>query len=320
MLTRRSVLLGTAATTLVPLRRSLAKASQPATPVGFAIPPNACDCHTHIYGDPKKFPLWPGRIYTPETALPPEMSKLHRALNIQRVVIVTPSPYGTDNSITLYGMKAPSSTARGIILISEDTPENDLSKMDHLGVRGIRLDLRNFFPNNPTAGRRLFQNSVLRLQRRAWHLQIIGNLKAVVGIKDLVEGSPVPVVFDHFGFVQAALGLDQPGFSDLVDLVRGGRAYVKISAAYRCSAMSPECTDMVPFAQALITANPDRILWGSDWPHPAAATPIGRKITDVTPHLQIDDGRLLNLLSVWAPDPAIRARILVDNPARLYRF
>jgi len=321
MLTRRSVLLGTAATaTLAPLQRLLAKASQPATPVSFAIPANACDCHTHIYGDPKKFPLWPGRSYTPETALPPEMAKLHRALHIQRVVIVTPSTYGTDNSVTLYGMKARGSTARGIIVISEDTPESDLDKMDHLGVRGIRLDLRNLFPSDPAAGRRLFQNSVLRLQRRAWHVQVIGTLNAVAGIKDLVQDSPVPVVFDHFGFVQGALGLDQPGFSDLVELVRGGRAYVKISAAYRCSAMSPDYTDMIPFAKALITANADRILWGTDWPHPAAATPAGRKITDVTPHLQVDDGRLLNLLAVWAPDPGIRARILVDNPARLYRF
>jgi predicted TIM-barrel fold metal-dependent hydrolase len=318
MLTRRSVLFGAAVLAL--LRRGFAKASQPATPVGFAVPPHACDCHTHIYGDPEKFPLWPGRSYTPEPALPREMSRLHRALHMERVVIVTPSTYGTDNSVTLYGMKARGSTARGIIVINEETPESDLDKMDHLGVRGIRLDMRSLFPSDPAGGRRLFQNSVPRLQRRAWHVQVIGNLSAVAGIKDLVQDSPVPVVFDHFGFAQAALGLDQPGFSDLVELVRGGRAYVKISAVYRCSAMPSDYSDMIPFAKALITANPDRILWGSDWPHPAAATPAGRKITDITPHLQVDDGRILNLLPVWAPDPDIRTKILVDNPGRLYRF
>jgi predicted TIM-barrel fold metal-dependent hydrolase len=130
----------------------------------------------------------------------------------------------------------------------------------------------------------------------------------------------VPVVFDHFGGAQAKLSVEQPGFADMLELVRTGKAYVKISGGYRASNLAPDYTDVIPLARALISANPDRILWGSDWPHPDAVTPADKKPTDVTPLLQIDDGRLLNQLPVWAPDAAIRNKILVDNPARLYGF
>jgi predicted TIM-barrel fold metal-dependent hydrolase len=126
------------------------------------------------------------------------------------------------------------------------------------------------------------------------------------------------VVFDHFGGAQATQGVEQPGFEDLVMLVRSGRAYVKISAAYRASTQSPDYADAAPLARALIAANPDRVLWGSDWPHPDTAP--GRAATEVTPLLQIDDGRMLNQLAVWAPSVALRHKILVDNPARLYGF
>jgi predicted TIM-barrel fold metal-dependent hydrolase len=146
------------------------------------------------------------------------------------------------------------------------------------------------------------------------------NLLMISAIRDLVAASPVPVVFDHFGGAKAELGLQQPGFAELVELVQSGRAYVKISGAYRVSKLATDYADVVPLAQALIAANPERIVWGTDWPHPNAATAPGRTPTDMTPLLQIDDGRLLNQLPVWAPDPAIRQQILVDNPARLYAF
>jgi predicted TIM-barrel fold metal-dependent hydrolase len=145
-------------------------------------------------------------------------------------------------------------------------------------------------------------------------------LTMISSMKDLLQASPVPVVFDHFGGAQTALGLEQPGFADLLELVRSGKAYVKISGAYRASTQAPDYPDVVPFAEALIAANSDRIVWGTDWPHPNGTTVPGRKVTDVSPPFQIDDGRLLNQLAVWAPDPATRKKILVDNPARLYRF
>ena len=321
MLTRRQALVGVFGTAaLAGHRAAFAKASQPATPVNFEVPPKACDCHTHIFGDPGKFPFWSGRTYTPEPALPGEMSALHRALHIERVVIVTPSVYGTDNSASLYGMKVRGASARGVAVIDPKTPPGDLAAMDKAGMRGIRLNLANAGLNDPSLGRRRFQAMSSLPMPPGWHIQINTSLAVIAGIKDLVLESRVPVVFDHFGGLDAALGLHQPGFADLVELVRSGKAYVKISGAYRSSTQAPDYRDMVPFAKALIAANADRVVWGSDWPHPSSSQVPGRRPTDLAPLLQIDDGRLLNQLPVWAPEPAVRQRILVDNPARLYEF
>jgi predicted TIM-barrel fold metal-dependent hydrolase len=321
MLTRRSILLASiAAGATMPNRTVLAKAAQPSTPVNFDVPAGACDCHTHIHGDPEKFPFFAGRVYTPEPASPEEMSALHKALHIERVVIVTPSVYGPDNSATLFGIKARGATARGVAVIDDKTPESDLDAMNQEGFRGIRLNLANSGVSDPNIGRARFQAAVDRMKARGWHIQLFTSLSMISAIKDLVATSPVPVVFDHFGGAQAELGLEQPGFSDLLELVKSGKAYVKISSAYRASKLAPDYPDAAPLAQALIAANADRIIWGTDWPHPNSVTPPGNKPTDLTPLLQIDDGRLLNQLPVWAPDAAIRKKILVDNPARLYGF
>jgi predicted TIM-barrel fold metal-dependent hydrolase len=301
-------------------RTMLATAAQPSTPVNFDVPAGACDCHTHIHGDPEQFPFFAGRTYTPELASPEEMTALHKALHIDRVVIVTPSVYGPDNSATLFGMKARSATARGVAVIDGKTPESDLDAMNQAGIRGIRLNLATGGVNDPAVGRSRFQAAVERVKTRNWHVQLFTGLTMISAIKDLVASSPVPVVFDHFGGARAELGPEQPGFADLTELVRSGKAYVKISGAYRASKLAPDYPDAAPLARALIAANSDRIVWGTDWPHPNAVTPPGKNPTDVTPLLQIDDGRLLNQLPVWAPDGAIRKKILVDNPARLYGF
>jgi predicted TIM-barrel fold metal-dependent hydrolase len=298
----------------------LAKAAQPSTPVSFDIPAGACDCHTHIHGDPEKFPFFAGRVYTPELASPEEMSTLHKALHIERVVIVTPSVYGPDNSATLFGIMARGATARGVAVIDDKTPESDLDAMNKQGFRGIRLNLATGGVNDPSVGRPRFSTAVDRVKARGWHVQLFTNLAMISAIKDLVAASPVPVVFDHFGGALAELGVDQPGFADLLELVKSGKAYVKISGAYRASKLGPDYADAAPLARALIAANADRIIWGTDWPHPDSVTPPGRQVTDVTPLFQIDDGRLLNQLPVWAPDAATRNKILVDNPTRLYGF
>jgi predicted TIM-barrel fold metal-dependent hydrolase len=321
MFTRRSILLASiAAGVTMPNRNVLATAAQPSTPVNFDVPAGACDCHTHIHGDPEKFPFFAGRVYTPELASPEEMSALHKALQIERVVIVTPSVYGTDNSATLFGIKARGATARGVAVIDDKTPEADLDAMNQAGIRGIRLNLATGGVNDPSVGRPRFQAAVERVKSRNWHVQLFTTLSMIAAIKDLVAASPVPVVFDHFGGAQAMLGVEQPGFSDLLELVKSGKAYVKISGAYRASKLAPDYPDSAPLARALIAANSDRIVWGTDWPHPNSVTPPGKKPTDLTPLFQIDDGRLLNQLPVWAPDAAIRQKILVDNPARLYGF
>ncbi len=320
-LTRREVLagaLGSAAT----LRSwtAFAEAPQPATPVNFAVPVGACDCHTHIYGDPQRFPFYAGRVYTPASALPEEMAALHKALRVQRVVIVTPSVYGTDNSATLYGMQARGADARGVAVIDDKTPEGALDAMGRAGVRGIRLNLTTAGIGDPAVGRQQLLNAIERVRGRNWHVQLFTNLAMIAAIQDLVTAAPVPIVFDHFGGAEGRLGPRQPGFAELLELVRSGRAHVKISGAYRSSTLAPDYLDVAPLARALIAANPDRILWGTDWPHPDSATVPGRLPTQVAPFLPIDDGRLLNLLPVWAPDPIIQKKILVDNPVRLYAF
>src|SRR6266496_566967 len=313
MLTRRDVLIGAiAAGATMHLRTGFANASQPATPVNFDVAAGAGDCHTHIHGDPEKFPYFPGRVYTPETALPEEMAALHKALHLQRVVIVTPSVYGTDNSATLWGMKARGADARGVAVIDDRTPESELDAMGRAGVCGIRLNLSTGGINDPAVGRQRLQRAIERVKSRNWHVQMNTNLAMVSATKDLVAVSPVPVVFDHFANARPELGPQQPGFPELV---RSGKAYVKISVT---AGPRPDYSAFVPLAKALIAANPERMLWGTNWPHPNSGS--GRKPTELTPLFQVDDGLVLNLLPVWAPDAGIRRKILVDNPAKLYSF
>jgi predicted TIM-barrel fold metal-dependent hydrolase len=306
---------------VAPMTVRLASAGQPRlTPVNFDVPAGACDCHTHIFGDPKTFPWFAGRVYTPPSALPEEQAALHAALHIQRVVIVTPSVYGTDNSATVYGIKARGRDARGVAVIDDKTSEGELDRLVQAGVRGIRLNLATAGINDPKVGEVRLRDAVARMKSRNWHIQINTTLAMIAALEEMFAASPVPIVFDHFGGAQAALGEGQPGFGALVNLVRSGKAYVKISAAYRSSTREPDYADIVPLAEALIAANADRVLWGTDWPHPNPVAPPGRPPTDVTPLLVVDDGRLLNQLPVWAPDAAVRSKILVDNPARLYGF
>ncbi len=301
MLTRRELLIGAlAAGATMHIRSAFAKASQPATPVNFDVPAGACDCHTHIHGEPEKFPFFPGRVYTPETALPEEMAALHQALRVQRVVIVTPSVYGTDNSATLWGMAARGASARGVAVIDDKTPESELDAMGRAGVRGIRLNLSTGGTNDPAVGRQRLQRAVERVKSRSWHVQMNTSLAMISAIKDLVVASPVQVVFDHFGGAREDLGPRQPGFADLVELVRSGKAYVKISVT---AGPRPDYAAFAPLA---------------NWPHPNSGS--GRKPTELTPLFQVDDGLVLNLLPVWAPDAGIRKKILVDNPAKLYAF
>ena len=158
MLTRRSILFASiAAGMTIPDKSAIAKASQPSTPVNFDIPAGACDCHTHIFGDPDKFPFAAGRVYTPEPASPAEIAALHKSLHIQRVVIVTPSVYGTDNAATLYGIKARGADARGVAVIDDKTPESELDAMHKAGIRGIRINLATGGISDPAIARQRLQ-------------------------------------------------------------------------------------------------------------------------------------------------------------------
>ena len=283
------------------------------------IPAHACDCHTHIFGDPRQFPFSPHRRYTPRPALPEEMAALHRELHMERVVIVTPSVYGTDNSATLYGLKARGPSARGVAVIDDKTSNRELDAMAKAGIRGIRLNLATAGIDNSATSRQLFHAAATRMAERGWHIQMFTSLGVIAAIKDLVLASPVPVVFDHFGGAEAARGLHQPGFADLLELLKSGKAYAKLSGAYRVSQWAPDYPDAAPLARALIAANRDRIVWGTDWPHPDSAPPSGNAMV-ATPFLQIGDARLLQELIQWSGDEVTLRKILVENPARLYKF
>ena len=320
MFTRREILLGGAVAGaglfLGGQETAYGKASQPSTPVNFQVPEGACDCHTHVFGDPRRFPMAASRNYTPETASVGEMRSLHRALHISRVVVVQPSVYGTDNSCTLDGIKQLGARARGVAVIDQTVSAGALDAMAAAGVRGVRLNFETAGESDPANARRILGQTAAQLAGRNWHIQINTHLAVISALKSDIMALPMPVIFDHFGGAKAAGGPGQPGFSDLLDLVKSGHAYVKISAAYRTSTRTPDFPDTAPLAQALVAANSDRIVWGSNWPHPGR----GPSPMELAPPYPNDDGRVLNLLPTWVPDAGVRKKILVDNPARLYGF
>jgi predicted TIM-barrel fold metal-dependent hydrolase len=294
-------------------------ASQPKTAVSFAIPADACDCHVHVFGTAAEFPLVPARGYTPPAASADELLRLQRSLRLSRVVIVQPSVYGSDNSCTLDGMRRLGEDARGVAVIDDDTSSAALDGMHRAGIRGVRVNLETAGETDPELARRDLAAAAARVAPLGWHVQVYTRLSVIAGLSEDVAKLPVPVVFDHFGGAQAAAGPDQPGFAALLALVAAGHAYVKVSAAYRSSQKAPAYGDVAPLARALIAANPERILWGTDWPHPHAALP-GRELDEPTPLFDIDDGLALNQLQFWARSAAVRRKILVENPARLYDF
>ena len=290
------------------------------TAVNFQLPRDACDCHVHIF-DPARFPYVAKRVYTPPQALIEDLLDLHKTLRMDRVVIVQPSVYGADNSCTLDAVRKLGARARGVAVIDKDTSRTEIDEMAAAGVRGIRLNL-NTTPNGEVDAddsKRTLDLAAEKIQGRGWHIQFYTRPHVIAALKSHIEQLPFPVVFDHFGGAKAAEGPNQHGFDALLDLVKSGRAYVKISAPYRISDKVPDFSDAAPLAQALIAANPDRVVWGSDWPHPDSAF-RGRTLTEIAPPFPVDDGLLLNQLPKWAVDPAIREKIVVDNAARLYDF
>jgi predicted TIM-barrel fold metal-dependent hydrolase len=320
MLSRRQGLTLAGAFSLTAATGAQAATSAPTvkTPVSFKVPPGACDSHVHVFPDPTRFPFWSGRGYTPPLATPADLLALQHALHLDRVVIVTPSVYGTDNRATLFGMQQLGrKRARGVAVIGPDTTATDIAAMNRAGVRGVRVNLESNGVNDPVAAGRNLQAAVHQLAGTDWHIQMYARLPMIVALADQLGTMPMPAVFDHFAGAKAAAGPNQPGFDVVLSMVRSGKAYVKISGAYRASTAAPDYPDVAPLARALIAANPDRIIWGSDWPHPG---PPAKTKTEINTPFQVDDGRLLNLLAEWAPDPATRHKILVENPARLYGF
>ncbi len=294
----------------------LATAAQPRTPVNFKVPAGACDCHTHIVGDPAKFPFADPRPYTPEGASVAEMRSLHRALHTDRVVIVQASFYGADNSCMLDAIKQLGRNARGIAAIRDTTSNAELDDLHRRGIRGIRARLDGA-GSDPAVLRRQFKAAVERIRDRPWHVELVTTqLSQIEAIKEEVMASPVPVSIDLGS--QSALGAHQPGFDTFLSLVHAGKTYVNVAGPYGVAKQEPEYPDAAPSVKALIAANPQRITWGTNWPHVSRLA--GKKVTEITPGLPVDDALDLNRFAAWTADAVQLKLILVDNPARLYGF
>ena len=267
-------------------------------------PAGACDCHMHIFGPAASYPWSPERGYTPPDALLGDYQRLRDVLGIERVVVVQPSVYGTDNSCTLDAVEALGDAGRGVAVLSADVDDATLDRLDAAGFCGNRFNAVSKGGGNLDGIERM----AARLAERGWHLQFYIDRDLLIAEADQLKDLPVDIVFDHFAAVDPAAGLDQPAFKILLDLLDGGRAWVKISGAYRVDTGPAPWPAATPFAKALIGHAPERLVWGTDWPHPGPAGPMP------------NDGDLLDALNDWTGDKLVFQKILVDNPARLYGF
>ena len=290
------------------------------TPIDFDVPAGACDCHTHVFGPGNSFPWWEGRVYTPGDASIADLNALHQALGVDRVVVVHPSPYGPDNSCSTDAIQAMSPRARGVAVIDQTTiTDVELAALHQAGIRGARANLQTAGQFDPAAAWATLKSTADRIAALGWHLQTYTNLATIAALADKLKTLPVPLVVDHFGHADAKLGLKQPGFAELVALVGSGKAYVKISGSYRISQRADRA-DVPPLARALIDANVERVVWGTDWPHPGGGSRTNSAREEIEPFIPEDDGAALNRLNQWCRNRSELTRILVDNPAKLYGF
>jgi predicted TIM-barrel fold metal-dependent hydrolase len=289
------------------------------TPPDFAVPPGACDCHTHVFGPAKRYPLSDQRVYTPDDASIASLLALQQALKMDRVVIVHPSPYGADNRCSVDAVRQLGSRARGVMVIDADTSDRELQEMHAAGVRGVRVNLETGGVHDPGQAGALLRQAAARVAPLGWHVQTYTTLAVIAALADTIAALPVTLVIDHFGRAEAARGIAQPGFAALLGLVASGKAYVKLSAPHRLGT-TPDDGATAELARALIAANPERMLWASDWPHPNGQKRGVKDRDAIEPFAPIDDGRALNRFAGWAGSAEMIRRILVDNPARLYDF
>lgn len=272
----------------------------------FKAAPGACDAHCHVFGPADKFPYAAGRTYTPPDAPFEALQKLHDILGIERAVIVQATCHGTDNSATVDAIQRSQGRYRGVAIVDDSFTEADFEKLHAGGIRGVRFSFARHIGSAPDFGQ--VQRVVSKIAPLGWHVVLYLEAEDIIENADTLAKLSVPVVIDHMGRVKTGGGVEQPAFKLLLGLLRNEDFWVKICGAERISSSGAPYLDAVPFAQALIKAAPDRVLWGTDWPHP--------NIDGVMPN----DGDLMNLLALSAPEQKLRDRIMVDNPARLYGF
>ncbi len=265
-------------------------------------PANACDCHMHIYD--AKYPTDPKATLKPADALVADYKLLQKRIGASRNVVVTPSTYGTDNRVTLDAIAQIGPTARGVAVVDATVTDTELKRLNDLGIRGIRFNLVQ--AGATTA--EMIEPLSRRVNDLGWHIQIHMRGEQIAGIEDLLLRVSSPIVFDHLGRLAQPNALDNPGFKTISKLIDKGRTWVKLSGAYVDTKVGPPTySDTVAVARAYIKAAPERMVWASDWPHP-------------TEKDKPDDAVLFDLLAEWAPEEAMRTRILVQNPATLYGF
>ncbi len=268
------------------------------------LPPKACDCHAHVIEPSDVQPFVENRDYTPPPASLADYEKLHKTLGIERAVIIQPSFYGTDNTVTLQAIQDYSGECRGVAVVDDDIEDSALKEMDRAGVRGIRFNLA--FAGG--VGLESLERMARRIAPLGWHVQLLVRPETIVENEDRLKALPVPVVIDHFGLVDASAGIDQPAVDAMLRLLATDRVWIKLSGCYRVSVDRPLFKNVVPIAKALIAQAPHRMVWGTDWPHPA--------MFEYMP----DDGHLMNALFDYADGEDQVRQILVDNPAALYGF
>lgn len=269
---------------------------------GFRLPERTCDCHIHVFGPARRYPLTPRREYTPAEAMLLDYRRLMDAYGIGRAVLVQPSVYGIDNTLLVATLAEAPEQLRAVAVIPPDLAEPSLRDLHRAGVRGVRINRVN--PGG------LPLSAIDDLGRRiaplGWHIQLQVRPEALPELVAVAERAVVPLVIDHFGLVSPAASPGDSGLASLLRLMETGSSYVKLSAPYRIVAGGTSSASFRPFVERLAATRPDRLLWGTDWPHVACFEAMP------------DDGDLAMLTEQWLPTPALRAEVLVANPDRLY--
>ncbi len=272
------------------------------------LPRLSCDSHMHICGPESRYEYATERIYTPPDALLADYLHLAKTLGLERVVFVQPSVYGTDNSAMLDAMKQCPLPNRGVAVLDKTVSDDTLHALDQAGVRGVRFNLVDV----ADATRQLPLEPLRRLAQRiepfGWHLELLVHVDDYPNLDTLLGDLSVDVVVGHCGYFRPGRRTDDEGFQALLRLMRAGHCWTKLTGPYRVSADELPYSSVAEFAKRLVREAPERVLWGSDWPHVM--------VKGAMPN----DGDLLDLLFAWVPDATVRDKILVDNAAKLYDF